>query len=52
MAHIQTAAFYAPYAVTTFLMDESGASFLEYALLGSLVLVFCLLGILAIGKYA
>jgi hypothetical protein len=49
---MQTVASYPPYAVTAFFLDESGGSFLEYALLGSLVLVFCLLGFLAIGKYA
>ncbi len=40
------------HALTNFLIDESGASLTEYALIASLVLVVCLLCVLALSKEA
>ena len=41
---------YLSHAVTSFLKDEAGASFVEYALLGALVIVVCTLVLLALNK--
>ncbi len=41
---------YLSHAVTSFLKDEAGGSFVEYALLGSLVIVVCTLVLLALTK--
>jgi hypothetical protein len=43
---------YPSFALTTLWKEEAGVSFMEFALVGSLVLVFCMLLLLAWSKSA
>lgn len=43
---------YPSFALTALWKEEAGVSFMEFALVGSLVLVFCMLLVLAWGKSA
>lgn len=40
-----------PHALMGFLKDESGASYMEYALLGSLIIMVCTLVLIALNKH-
>jgi len=43
---------YPSFALTALWKEEAGVSFMEFALVGSLILVFCMLLVLAWGKGA